>query len=376
MNRIQSLTELGQSIWLDYIRRDMTRNGDLARMIADGLRGMTSNPAIFQKSISSSPDYADAIAEEGRDPDLSPKALYEKIAIVDIQDACDAMKPLYERTNRSDGFVSLEVAPDLAADRDGTLAEAQRLWATVARPNLMIKVPGTPAGIDATETLIAAGISVNVTLIFSCASYRKVAQAYRRGLERRLADGLPISEVASVASFFISRIDSAVDQRLERIAAEGPAAHRDRAASLLGQIAIANAKVAYAIFGDDIASEGWAALAAAGARPQRLLWASTGTKNPRYSDTLYVDALIGRDTVNTVPPATLDAFVDHGHVEATLSEGLDEARRQLEDLAAVGISLDEVTDELLTDGLKLFSDAMESLLRTVATEQKRLRDAG
>lgn len=374
MNPIQALAEHGQSIWLDYIRRDMTRSGELHRMIEDGLRGMTSNPAIFQKSIATSPDYTAALETSGADPSVSAQQLYERIAIEDIREACDVMAPLYKACGQRDGFVSLEVAPDLAHDSEATVAEAHRLWAAVDRPNLMIKVPATPEGIVAVEQLIADGLSVNITLIFSCEVYRRVAQAYRRGLERRVAQGEPVAHIASVASFFISRIDSEIDPLLARIA-EASTEHAATARHLQGRIAIANAKLAYAMFQGDLEHPQWASLARAGARPQRLLWASTGTKNPRYSDVLYIEELIGRDTVNTVPPATLDAFLDHGQVRSTLEHDVEGARASMAALAELGISMEAVTERLLVDGLRLFTDAMSSLLSTIAAQQAKLRGA-
>lgn len=370
MNAIQALTEYGQSIWLDYIRRDMTRSGELQRMIDDGLRGMTSNPAIFQKSIGGGGDYTATLTELGADPELDAKGLYERIAIEDIREACDVMLPLYRRCERRDGFVSLEVAPALARDGAGTIAEAHRLWAAVDRPNLMIKVPATTEGLVAIEALIRDGLNVNVTLIFSCARYLEVAAAYRRGLQQRVERGLPVADVASVASFFISRIDSEVDARLARCT------DASRAEALQGKIAIANAKVAYALFSDALETPEWKALAEHGARPQRLLWASTGTKNPRYGDVLYVEELIGPDTINTVPPATLEAFRDHGKASSTLTRDLPGARAALEALQDLGISLDEVTDKLLEDGLALFTDAMDSLLATISAKQLDVRGAG
>lgn len=370
MNAIQALTEYGQSIWLDYIRRDMTRSGELQRMIDDGLRGMTSNPAIFQKSIGGGGDYTATLAELGADRSLDAKSLYERIAIEDIREACDVMLPLYHACGRRDGFVSLEVAPALSRDSEGTVAEAHRLWSAVDRPNLMIKVPATTEGLVAIESLIHDGLNVNVTLIFSCARYREVAAAYRRGLQRRSQRGLPVTDIASVASFFISRIDSEVDARLARCEDER------RAEALQGKIAIANAKIAYAMYLEDLAAPDWKALAQRGARPQRLLWASTGTKNPRYSDVLYIEELIGPDTVNTVPPATLEAFRDHGKANATLSDDLAGARAAVAALEDVGVSLEEVTEKLLEDGLALFTDAMDSLLATITAKQSEVRGAG
>jgi transaldolase/glucose-6-phosphate isomerase len=364
MHRLEALAQQGQSIWLDYIRRGMTRNGELARLVAAGdVRGVTSNPTIFQGSIAGSADYADVLAELVKDASLDAKGLYEQIAIADIQEACDALRPVFDATQGADGFVSFEVSPGLARDTQGTVAEALRYWRAVSKPNLMIKVPGTREGIVAIESLIAQGINVNVTLIFACEAYERIAGAYIRGLQARAARGERIDNVASVASFFVSRIDSEVDDRLAKLGTS-------EAKALLGKIAVANAKLAYEIYERLLASSEWKALAEKGARPQRLLWASTGTKNKAYSDTLYVDELIGRDTVNTVPPATLDAFRDHGKVAATLSANVDEAKAQLASLARLGISLTDVTDLLLEQGLEKFAEAMDGLLATVARKQR------
>lgn len=366
MNPLRQLSNAGQSIWLDYIRRGMTQGGELAAMIErDGLRGMTSNPAIFEKAIGHSDDYGGVLDELIADRSLDPKAIYERLAIEDIQQAADAMRSVYDATGREDGYISLEVSPSLAHDTDGTIEEARRLWRAVGRDNLMIKVPGTPAGLPAIEALLAEGINVNVTLIFSCAAYRSIADTYVRGVERLIESGGDARKIASVASFFVSRIDTEVDRRIEAAAIAHPE-RRDALLALRGKIAVANAKVAYAAYEELVHSERWRALAAKGARPQRLLWASTGTKNPAYRDTLYVDELIGRDTVNTVPPATLDAFRDHGTVGPTLTLDLDDAEAAMARLAELGVDLDDVTDGLLAQGVVLFEDAMDALLGTIA----------
>lgn len=357
----------GQSIWLDYIRRGLIESGDLARMIEDdGLLGVTSNPAIFEKAINESDDYRPILAAL-KGTGLTPKAVYEALAVSDIQDAAQCFAPVYERTRERDGYVSLEVSPELAHDTEGTLDEARRLWKQVARPNVMIKVPATLAGIPAIRMLIAEGINVNVTLLFSQAAYRSVADAYVEGLEARHAAGGSVRGIASVASFFVSRIDTSVDAILDARAKGDPVA-RPLLESLRGKTAIANAKLAYAHYREVVASDRWKVLANAGAMPQRLLWASTGTKNPQYSDVLYVEELIGPDTVNTVPPATLDAFRDHGRARATLTAGVDGARATLHQLAEAGVSLDAVTDTLLTDGVKLFADAFAKLLAAIAAK--------
>ncbi len=371
MNPLVALAAQGQSIWLDYIRRGMTRSGALATMVADdGLRGMTSNPAIFQQAIAGSDDYADVLAGWIGDPQRDTKSIYEALAIEDIREAADVLRPVYDGSAAADGYVSLEVSPSLADDAEGTIEEARRLWAAVDRPNLMIKVPGTAAGLVAIEQLLREGKNVNVTLIFSAAAYRDILETHVRALELRAADGGDLRHVASVASFFISRIDSEIDARLDRLAKQ-PGADAAAIASLRGKPAVANAKLAYAdIYQPMIASSRWTALAAKGARPQRMLWASTGTKNKAYSDVIYVDELIGPDTVNTAPPATIDAFRDHGTVAPKLLAGLDDARATMARLAQVGVDLDDVTDQLLSKGLELFRDAMDALLGTIAAKQR------
>jgi transaldolase/glucose-6-phosphate isomerase len=375
MNPLQALARIGQSIWLDYIRRGMTRSGELTAMVVDdGLRGMTSNPSIFQQAIAGSDDYADLLHDLCADPELDAKAIYERLAIEDIREAADVLRSVYDATDGADGFVSLEVSPSLGRDTHGTLEEARRLWKTVDRPNLMIKVPGTPEGCIAIERLLAEGINVNVTLLFSQAAYSAVAEAYVRALEIRAGKGEPVDRIASVASFFVSRIDSEIDGRLEKLAAKADADGRARLQALHGKAAIANAKLAYAdVYQPIIESARWKALAAKGARPQRLLWASTGTKNKAYSDVLYVDELIGPDTVNTAPPATVAAFKDHGKVAATLVQDVDGARKNMKALADAGIDFDEVTALLLERGLDLFRDAMDGLLATVAVKQRQAR---
>ncbi len=364
MNPLRALHEQGQSPWLDYIRRSLFTSGELQRLIAeDGLMGITSNPAIFEKAITGSQDYTAALAALETEH-LDAMALYERLAIEDIQQAADLLKPVYEQTQGRDGYVSLEVSPYLAKDTDGTVAEARRLWQAVQRPNLMIKVPATPEGIPAIQTLIGEGINVNVTLLFAQEAYRQVAEAYLAGLEALAAAGGDLQRVASVASFFVSRIDSLVDAKLE---AKLKAGEGDRALleSLRGKVAIANAKLAYQAYKKIFAGERWERLAAAGARTQRLLWASTGTKNPQYSDVLYVEELIGPDTVNTIPPATWEAFRDHGRVRPTLESDLDAAHDTLETLARVGISLTEVTDTLLVEAVRLFAEPFDKLLNSL-----------
>ncbi len=364
-NNLKALSVLGQSVWLDYIRRDLIATGALKRLIdEDGLSGLTSNPSIFEKAVAESPDYAPQLRELKSKPGLSAMDIYEAIAIKDIQAAADALRPVYDRSASRDGYVSMEVSPYLARDAKGTLAEARRLWKSVGRENLMIKVPGTPEGISAVETLISEGINVNVTLLFSRELYAKAAWAYVAGLEKRKALGHDVSRMASVASFFVSRIDTLADAKLAEIAKAG-GSRGQSAGKLLGKAAIANAKLAYVLYKGIIADPRWRALAAQGAKPQRLLWASTSTKNPQYRDVLYVEELIGQDTVNTVPPATLDAFRDHGRAEPTLERGIDEARAQLAAIEDAGVLLASITDEVLAQGVKLFAEAFDKLLAAV-----------
>lgn len=358
MSKILELQKLGQSVWYDNIRRALLDSGELEALLAEGVTGVTSNPSIFEKAIAGSMDYDEAIAALAPEV-LSDEEIYETLAMEDVRRAADLLRPVYEASGGRDGYVSLEVKPALAHDAKGTVEEARRLFALLDRPNVMIKVPATPAGLGALEELTAAGINVNVTLIFSLATYERVAEAFLRGVERlRGSVGNP-GAVASVASFFVSRLDSAVDELLARSPSAG----------LEGTIAIANAKMAYDHFRTVHSGERWRSLEAAGTRPQRLLWASTGTKNSAYSDTLYMDALIGSGTVNTVPPATLDLFRDHGTVAATLEQDLPEARRRLASLAELGIDLDAVTESLQTEGLDAFSRAFDSLLGSVARKR-------
>ena len=363
VNPIKSLLNFGQSVWLDYIRRNMLNNGELSKLIKeDGLRGMTSNPAIFQKAIGNSDDYDDAIKSLVKE-NLEPALIYEKLAVEDVQKAADLFKLVYDQTNKLDGYVSLEVSPYLALDTKLTIAEAKRLWQEVNRANIMIKVPGTAEGILALEELIAEGINVNVTLLFSKNVYEKVAKAYIKGLERYASKGGDISKVASVASFFISRIDSAVDKIInEKIQAAKDGSTKESLTNLLGKTAIANAKVTYQLYKDLISQSNWQTLAKKGAMPQRLLWASTSTKNPKYKDVYYVEELIGPDTVDTIPPATYDAFKDHGKAAKTLELNVEEAQKMLNNLEKAGISLEKVCTQLVTDAIKLFSDPFDELL--------------
>ncbi|HEU4618944.1 MAG TPA: bifunctional transaldolase/phosoglucose isomerase [Gammaproteobacteria bacterium] len=375
-NRLRALPALGQSVWLDYIRRSLVTSGELRRLIEeDGLRGVTSNPSIFEKAVAAGSDYADIL----RAPDartLDAKALYEKLAVRDIRDAADALRSVYEETSKRDGYVSLEVSPLLAHDTAGTLAEARRLWRTVARENLMIKVPATHEGLPAIAELISEGINVNVTLLFSVMTYEQVAEAYIEGLERRAARGEDLDAVASVASFFVSRIDTAVDAMIAARIDAGGAEGRDGSAlrGLSGKAGIANAKLAYECYEQLFATRRWQALAECGARTQRLLWASTGVKDPSYRDVMYVEELIGPDTVDTIPPATLDAFRDHGRPRASLIEDLDAAADTMTLLEEHGISMQEVTRSLLAEGVRLFADSFEKLLGAVERQSRRADD--
>ncbi|HEX6435212.1 MAG TPA: transaldolase [Gemmatimonadales bacterium] len=351
-NPLVRLGQLGQSVWYDYITRDLLLSGELARLIReDGLRGMTSNPTIFEKAIAGSSLYDDDIrrlSEQGR----SAADIFEAIAVADVQAACDAFTPLYRESGKRDGFVSLEVSPRLAQDADGTLQEARRLWKAVARPNAMIKIPGTRAGLSAISRAIAAGINVNVTLLFSVDRYAEVIEAFLQGLESRLEQHLSINGIASVASFFVSRVDGKIDPLLDRMEQSG----------LRGKVAIANAALAYRLFGQSQCTARWDQLAAAGANPQRPLWASTSTKDPRYPDVYYVEALIARDTVNTVPPETLAAYRDHGQPAVRIDEATAAAPGQLARLREAGIDLPAITRELEEDGVDKFAASYAAVL--------------
>ncbi|HEY7288611.1 MAG TPA: bifunctional transaldolase/phosoglucose isomerase [Vicinamibacterales bacterium] len=374
---VAALRQYGQSVWLDFIRRSLIASGELKHLVdEDGLGGVTSNPAIFEKAIDGSDDYASAIqAISDHHPGLDAKAVYERLAIEDIQNAADVLRPVYDRTGSHDGYVSLEVSPDLANDTNGTLAEARQLWKAVARPNVMIKVPATAAGLPAIRTLIGGGINVNVTLLFARDAYEAVAHAYLEGLEDRSAAGQPLAHVASVASFFVSRIDTVVDGVIEAKLKTATGAEKARLERLLGKVAIANAKLAYQSYQRIFAGPRWEALQGRGAQRQRVLWASTGSKNPRYSDVLYVEELIGPDTVNTVPPATLAAFRDHGRPRASLEENVADAVQTLEDLDTSGISLRTVTDGLLTDGVSKFVEPFTKLLAAVERRSRAANKA-
>ncbi len=374
-NRVEALAALGQSIWLDFIRRDWLTDGRVAGHIAEGLRGMTSNPTIFEQAIDSTEGgdaYDLALQELVRErPGATAQDAYDRLTWDDIRRAADLFLPRYQALEADDGYVSVEVSPLLARDTAATVREAHRIWDALARPNVMIKVPATPAGLPAITALIADGLNVNVTLIFSIARHREVMDAYIAGLAARHQRGQPLNHVRSVASFFVSRMDTLVDRRLDERAAAHPA-DRNRLAALHGQAAVANAKLAYQAFAERHRESDFTALAAAGARRQRPLWASTSTKNPAYPDLLYVDPLVGADTVNTVPPKTLEAILDHGRAAPTVDQHLDEAAASLAALAQAGIDLAAVTDQLEADGVASFEKSFETLM---ASLEAKLRQA-
>ncbi len=367
MNPLRALRDYGQSVWLDYIRRDLITSGELQRLVnEEGITGVTSNPAIFEKAIIGSTDYAEALARLGRQRVPNAVSRYEQLAIRDIQDAADVLLPIYERTKQRDGFVSLEVSPFLAHDTRATMDEARRLWRTVERPNVMIKVPATPEGIPAITALIGEGININVTLLFSTQVYEQVASAYIAGLEALVARGGNPIAVSSVASFFISRIDTAIDAILAtRLKTVTRMTEQTILQSLLGKAAIANGKLTYRRYKTIFSGERWQALAGLGAHTQRVLWASTGTKNPHYRDVLYVEELIGPDTVNTLPSPTLEAFRDHGRLRWSLEEDVEGAQALMRTLERAGVSMAEVTERLLDDGVRLFAEAFDKLLQAV-----------
>jgi transaldolase/glucose-6-phosphate isomerase len=371
-NPLRELNEYGQSVWLDFVSRELLQTGDLKRLIADdGVRGVTSNPSIFEKAIGHGDDYDELIRQAEAAGDLDPGALFEQLAIGDIRDGADALAGVYKQTQGRDGYISLEVSPYLAMQTDATIEEAHRLWHAVDRPNLMIKVPGTKAGLPAVRQLIGDGINVNITLLFAQQVYADVADAYIAGLEDFVAKGGDPHHIASVASFFVSRIDTLVDEAIDKkIAAAGEPAEKQRLGALKGKIAIANAKLAYQLSKRIYASERWQRLAQSGAQSQRLLWASTGTKNPAYSDVMYVDELIGADTVNTVPPATMDAYRDHGKPRNSLEEDVASADAAMKTLAGAGISIEQITSRLVEDGVRQFADAADQLYAAVQSKRR------
>lgn len=370
MNPLKKLNDFGQSVYMDEIRRSMMHDGYLKALIEhDGLRGVTSNPAIFEKAIAQSEDYTQAISElaaQGK----STAEIYEDLVIQDIQDAADLFRPLYDANDGRYGYVSLEVAPDLAYDSEATIKEARHLWQRLGRPNTFIKVPGTAVGLAAISELISEGINVNVTLLFGLERYREVAWAYVAGLEKALADGKELSRIASVASFFLSRIDVILEPIFDKFVEAG-GAQAETAQSLKNQVAIANAKLAYQIYKEVFSSERWQTLEARGARVQRLLWASTGTKNPKLSDVMYVEPLIGKNTVNTMPIPTLDAYRDHGEPAERIEEDLDKAKQVLADVAKLGINMDEITQTLEDEGVDKFIKPFSSLMKTLDSAREK-----
>ena len=370
-NSLQEVQRLGQSIWYDNISRDLLVSGEIESLIRQGVTGLTSNPTIFEKAVSGSADYDDALSATAREG-LDTKNSYESLAIEDIRAAADLLRSTFDRTEGLDGYASLEVSPTLAYNTEATIAEAQRLFTALNRPNAMIKVPATPEGIPAVRHLIGQGVNINVTLIFSLEAHRQVMEAYISGLEDLAHSGGNISKVASVASFFVSRVDVAVDALLEERAQQG----QQDVKALMGKAAIANAKLAYQSFKAVFGGDRFAVLQANGARVQRPLWGSTGTKNSSYSDVLYIDSLIGEDTINTVPPATLTAFIEHGQAKATLEQDVADSEQTMKALAAAGVSIDKVTNKLLTDGVKSFADSFTQLLANVEDKKSLLLAQG
>jgi transaldolase / glucose-6-phosphate isomerase len=362
-----------QSPWLDYIRRDMLRNGGLKRYVEDdGIRGVTANPTIFEKAISAGTDYDEQIVQLLRQG-IAPGDLFEHVAVTDIREATDILRPVFDAAGGSDGFVSIEVSPDKAFETHLTIEEAKRWWSVIDRPNLFVKIPATEEGLPAIEECLFAGVNINITLIFAIEFYERVMEAYVRALERRAEAGLALENVNSVASFFVSRVDTAADKRIDENLKAASGAERSKLDSLRGKIAVANAKVAYRRFLDVFEGVRFKKLQAKGAKVQRPLWASTGTKNEAYSDILYVQELIGPDTVNTMPPQTIDAFRDHGVVRRTIDEHYDDAERALRELAGAGISIDEITDELQADGVKLFSDSFRKIAETISRKAEEMK---
>jgi transaldolase len=366
-NPLQQLNACGQSVWNDFIQRSFIKDGGLQKLVDQGVTGVTSNPTIFQKAIGSSPDYDDDLREHASDGE-DAEGIFKKLAVTDIGMGADVLRPVYDRTNGQDGFISIEVSPDAAHDTDKTLADAHYFWETINRPNIMIKVPATPEGLPAIEQLISEGINVNITLIFATEVYEEVMEAYIHGLERRLESGQPIDRIASVASFFVSRVDTLVDKLLDE--------KGDAPKELQGKAAIANAKIAYELFQKIFGSDRFKKLAEHGARVQRPLWASTSTKNPNYPDTYYVTSLVGKDTVNTMPPETIDAVLDHGEIECdTVVQGVDEAHRDVDALAQAGISMSDVTSQLTREGVQKFADSLHGLFDTINEKLSKIQDA-
>jgi transaldolase/glucose-6-phosphate isomerase len=374
---IRELQNQGQSAWLDYFRRDLISSGELARLVREvGIRGITTNPTIFEQAINGTTLYDASIERYVKRTSETPDKIYERVAIEDIQQAADVLRPVFDETQGSDGFVSMEVSPYLARDTRGTIEEVQRLWRAVARDNLMIKIPGTPEGVPAIERSIAGGININVTLLFGRDACRQVRNAHMAGLEALVAKGAPIDRVAGVASMFVSRIDVLVDTLLRDRIARATGDEHTRLTSLLGKVGIANAKLAYQDWKHDHATERWRALAARGARPQRMLWGSTSTKDPSLRDVLYVEALIGRDTIDTIPLKTLDALRDHGEARSRLEEGIDEAQAVMDALLRAGISIEEVADQLVEQGIAKFAASFDALFASLAKKRARILNSG
>ena len=374
-NRLRELHDTGQSIWLDSIDRRMLTDGELERRIRDdALTGMTSNPTIFQKALASSDSYDEQLL--AADHGLTPMQLFELVETTDVRDACDIFAGVYSSTRGADGFVSIEVSPGVSNSADATVEEARRLWKTVDRPNVMVKVPGTREGAIAVRRLIAEGINVNITLLFAIEAHERVIDAYLAGLEDRVKTGKPIDGLASVASFFVSRVDTEIDKRLDALIAKAPQLERERLQLLKGRAAIANAKLAYRLFSQKFSGPRWEALSKQGARVQRPLWASTSTKNPAYRDVMYVEELIGPDTVDTMPPATIDAFKDHGVVARTVDKKVSAAEALLKEIEAVGISMREVTEKLLVEGIASFQKSFDELLAGLETKIGSLAPGG
>ena len=370
MDRLQQLHNAGQSIWLDFIDRSLLRSGELARRVdRESLTGMTSNPTIFEKALAEGSAYDAQLA--GVSPDLSAWETFEQLETDDVRAACDVFRPVHEKSKGVDGYVSIEVSPGAAHDADHTIVEARRLWTVVDRPNVMIKVPGTVEGAAAARRLLAEGINVNITLLFSIDAYAAIIESYLSALEERASRGLPLSSIASVASFFVSRVDTEAEKRLDAAVAKNPA-RAEEAKAFRGRVAVANAKLAYALFRERFAGARWEALAARGARVQRPLWASTSTKNPAYRDVMYVEDLIGPDTVNTMPPATITAFADHGVVERTVDTHIEDERALIDRLETFGVSLTGITDTLLRDGLASFAKSFDTLIAGLEAKRRTL----
>jgi transaldolase len=373
---IRALLDAGQSVWLDFMHRGILKSGELRRLVEDGVRGVTSNPTIFEKAITGSRDYDDQISSMiagGK----STTEIYEAVVVDDIRGAAETLRPVYDATGGADGFVSIEVSPLLAHDTQGTIQEVRRWNSLIGRPNVMVKIPGTTEGFPAIEEMIAEGRHINITLLFSIEAYRRVQEAYLRGLERRVAAGQPVHQVASVASFFVSRIDTEADKRLESRAAAAAPEQAEALRGLRGKVAVANAELAYRLFQETFGGARWKALASRGARLQRPLWASTSTKNPAYPDLLYVETLVGRDTINTLPPQTIEALRDHGHVVPdAVTQGVDEAERVFAKLHELGFSIDAITQAVLDAGVQLFADSFNQLMKAIASRSQDVKTGG